>query len=96
MIERSNVLAVGRGGQNFTGSLLSAHRLIGACFHTTESDKRMRLLTRLYGSLLKLNVVMCHNYYEYLSPTDYQQKQNYNESINHSFTLSIITFPKQH
>ena len=30
-------------------SLLSAHRLIGAYFHTTESDKRMRLLTRLYG-----------------------------------------------
>ena len=30
-------------------SLLSAHHLIGAYFLTTESDKRMRLLTRLYG-----------------------------------------------
>ena len=31
-------------------SLLSAHRLIGAYFLTTESSKRMCLLTRLYGS----------------------------------------------
>ena len=30
-------------------SLLSAHRLIGACFLATQSDKRMGLLTRLYG-----------------------------------------------
>ena len=32
-------------------SLLSAHRLIGAYFLTTESDKCIRLLTRLYGIL---------------------------------------------
>ena len=32
-------------------SLLSAHHLIGAYFLTTESDKRMRLLTRFYGIL---------------------------------------------
>ena len=32
-------------------SLLSTHCLIGACFLTTESDKRMRLLTRLYGNV---------------------------------------------
>ena len=31
--------------------LLSAHHLIGAYFLTTEGDKRMRLLTRLYGIL---------------------------------------------
>ena len=30
-------------------SLLSAHHLIGAYFLTTKSDKRMRLLTGLYG-----------------------------------------------
>ena len=30
-------------------SLLSAHHLIGAYFFTSEDDKRMRLLTRLYG-----------------------------------------------
>ena len=29
--------------------LLSTHHLIGAYFLTTESDKRMCLLTRLYG-----------------------------------------------
>ena len=29
--------------------LLSAHHLIGAYFLTTEGDKRMRLLSRLYG-----------------------------------------------
>ena len=34
-------------------SLLSAHRLIGVCFLTTESDKHMRLLTRLYGNHLR-------------------------------------------
>ena len=31
-------------------SLLSAHHLIGAYFRTTESNKHMRLLTRLYGN----------------------------------------------
>ena len=36
-------------------SLLSAHRLIGACFLTTDSDKCMRLLTRLYGMLSTLD-----------------------------------------
>ena len=35
-------------------SLLSAHHLIGAYFLTTESDKRMRLLTRLYGITITL------------------------------------------
>ena len=30
--------------------LLSAHHPIGAYFLTTEGDKRMRLITRLYGS----------------------------------------------
>ena len=29
--------------------LLSAYHLIGAYFLTTEGDKRMRLLTRVYG-----------------------------------------------
>ena len=43
----SNVLTMGRA-KTFH-SLLSAHHLIGAYFLTTESDKRMRLLTRLYG-----------------------------------------------
>ena len=33
-------------------SLLSAHHLIGAYFLAAEGDKRMRLLTRLYGSSL--------------------------------------------
>ena len=32
-------------------SLLSAHYLIGTYFLTTESDKRMHLLTRLYSSV---------------------------------------------
>jgi hypothetical protein len=32
-------------------SLLSVHRLIGPNFLTTESDKRMHLLTRLYDNL---------------------------------------------
>ena len=41
-------------------SLLSAHRLIGACFLTTESDKRMRLLTRLYGTLLFAYTINTH------------------------------------
>ena len=31
-------------------SILSTHRLKGTCFLITESDKRMRLLTRLYGN----------------------------------------------
>ena len=35
-------------------SLLSAPRLIGACFLTTKSDKRMRLLTRIYSNILQL------------------------------------------
>ena len=35
-------------------SLLSAHRLISACFLTIESDKHMRLLTRLYGSAFSI------------------------------------------
>ena len=39
MIERANVLAVGRANT----SLSSAHRLMGAYY------KRMRLLTRFYG-----------------------------------------------
>ena len=34
-------------------SLLSAHHLIGACFLTTESDKRTHLLTRLFGTLFQ-------------------------------------------
>ena len=46
VLERSNVLTVGGAKLH---SLLSAHHLIGAYFLTTESDKRMRLLTRLYG-----------------------------------------------
>ena len=37
-------------------SLLSTHHLIGTCFLTTESDKRMRLLTRQYGSSKNLSM----------------------------------------
>ena len=51
MIERSNVLAV--GGTKITLSIISSHRVISACFLTTKSDKRMHLLTRLYGRLHK-------------------------------------------
>ena len=42
-------------------SLLSAHHLIGAYFLTTEGDKRMRLLTRLYGICCTLDsdVLFC-------------------------------------
>ena len=39
-------------GPNFH-SLLSAHHLIGAYFLTTESDKCMRLITRLYGTTIR-------------------------------------------
>ena len=46
VIKHSNMLAVG-GAK--TLSLISAHHLIGTYFLTTKSDKRMCLLTRLYG-----------------------------------------------
>ena len=41
-----------RAGQIKFHSLLTAHHLIGIPFLITESDKRMRLLTRLYSSCL--------------------------------------------
>ena len=42
-------------------SLLSAHHLIGAHFLTTESDKCMRLLTRLYG-ISRLHTLFLSSY----------------------------------
>ena len=57
MLECSNVL-IG-GGAKFS---LPHYLIIGAYFLTTESDKRMRLLTRLYGiwSLLALYASTMH------------------------------------
>ena len=46
VIDRSNVLTVGGAKTSLS---ISTHRLIGAYFLTTESDKHIRLLTRLYG-----------------------------------------------
>ena len=47
-------VALSSDGREWAGqklhSLLSAHHLIGAYFLTSESDKRMHLLTRLYGT----------------------------------------------
>lgn len=40
----------GRWAESILHSLLSARHLIGAYFLTTEGDKRLRLLTRLYGT----------------------------------------------
>ena len=48
-------------GPNFH-SLLRAHHLIGAYFLTTESDKHMRLLTKLYGIALIGLVAMMPQY----------------------------------
>ena len=38
-------------------SLLSAHHLIDECFLTTKNDKRMHLLTRLYGIITPVGLV---------------------------------------
>ena len=42
-------------------TLLRAHRLIGACFLTTESDKHMRLLTRLYCNTGRFSFLLMHS-----------------------------------
>ena len=42
MLERSNA-------DSGRGQIFTPHHLKGAYFLTTKSDKRMRLLTRLYG-----------------------------------------------
>ena len=52
MCERLNILTMGVAKR-------STHYLIDACFLTTECDKRMPLLTRLYGILLRLRVTVC-------------------------------------
>ena len=48
------------GGAKIFHSLSSAHHLIGTYFLTTESDKRMRSIARLYGRFrMGLTFVAC-------------------------------------